>query len=155
MDGLPSRCFLGLRWKPKTDVAWGPFSDAVFRVLLFSLPALGLILAGLLPPEEVHAETGHGLSLLASLGSMGCAGHLANYLLRHRQTLLAACSMLAALLSVAVFLDSAASGQRGRRPAPVISMLSSFFVLFSGLGGWVDVRTLLRGSNLTAPNLTV
>ncbi len=155
MDGLLSSPFLGLGWKCKTDVARSPSSDAAFRALLFSLPALGLFLAGLLPQEEVYAETGYGLSLLAALSALGCAGHLANYLFRHRETLFAACSMLAGLLSMALVLGSIAPGQCVWRPAPVISMLSSFFVLFSGLAGWVGVCALLRGSRLTAHNLTV
>lgn len=132
-----------------------PSSDAVLRALLVYLPALGLFLAGLLPQEEVYADTGYGLSLLAALGALGCAGNLANYIFRHHQALFAACSMLSGLLSTALVFGGVAPGKRGGWPAPVISMFLSFFILLSGLGGWVGARDLFREPRLTAHNPTV
>ncbi len=155
MDTPFARSFLGLRWKRKAGTARGPSSDAALKALLASLPALGLFLAGLLPQEEVYPDTGYGLSLLAALGAVGYAGLLANYIFRHREILSAACSMLSGLLSMALVFGSIAPGKRGGGPAPVVSMLLSFFILFSGLGGWVGSRTLFRESRLTAHNLTV
>ncbi len=135
-------------------VAQSPSSDAALRALLVSLPALGMFLAGLLPQEEVCADTGYGLSLLAALGALGCAGSLASYIFRHHQARYAACSIPSGLLSMALVFGSIAPGKHGGWPAPVISMFLSFFILFSGLGGWVGARGL-REPRLIAHNPTV
>ncbi|MCA1719485.1 MAG: hypothetical protein LC781_22570 [Actinobacteria bacterium] len=110
------------------------------ELLRLVLPTIGLLLAVLLPQQEVYAGTGYGLSLLAALSAVGCAGYLANHALRHHEPLLAACSILAGLLSVALVFDGTALVEYGGWSEPVVSMLISFFVLFSGLGGWVEAR---------------
>lgn len=120
------------------------------------LPAIGLLLAGLLPQQEVYAGIGYNLSLLATLSAVGCAGYLANHVIRRHEPLLAACSVLAGLLPVAPIFGSVAPGKHGGWPTPVFSILLSFFVLFSGLGGWVEAHYLFRESRLTVVrNLTV
>lgn len=124
-------------------------------LLRLVLPALGLLLAGLLPQEEVYAGIGYDLPLLAALSAVGCAGYLANHVLRHHEPLLAACTLLAGLISVAPVFGGVAPGEYSGQPEPVVSLLFSFFVLFSGLGGWVEAQEFLREPRLTSPNSPV
>lgn len=125
---------------------------APVQPLRLVLPAIGLLLAVLLPEQEVYAGAGYDLSLLAALSAVSCAGLLANQALRYHEPLLAACSILAGLLSVALVLDGAALVEYGGWSEPAVSTLVFFLLLFSGLGGWVEAHNLLRGSRLTARN---
>ncbi len=118
-------------------------------------PTIGLLLAGLLSQQDVYAGTGYDLSLLVALSVVGYAGYLANHVVRHHEPSPAACSVLDELLSVAPVFGRVAPDEYGGWPGSVVSTLFSFFVLFSGLGGRVEARDLLRESPLTAPNLAV
>lgn len=155
-DLFPHPALLRLSWKHKADTeANGGRRVTSGALLRLVLPAIGLLLAGLLPQQEVYAGIGYDLSLLATLSAAGCAGYLANHVIRHHEPLLAACSVLAGFLPVAPVFGSVAPGEYGGWSAPVFSILLSFFVLFSGLGGWVEARDFFREPRLTARNLTV
>lgn len=111
-----------------------PFLISVLKMALISLPTLGLLLAGYLPQESIHAGAGYGgLSLLAALGTMG-------FVYLGRGALLRACSALARLFSAMGSSDSDVTGGAVASLARPVVLLRSFFVLLSGFGGWIYAR---------------
>jgi hypothetical protein len=153
-DFFPPLFRLFRRRKAGAEPENGPLAE-LGGLLRLILPAIGLLLAGLLPEQDVYAGIGYDLPLLATLSAVGCAGYLANHVLRHHEPLLAACTVLAGLLSVAPVFDSVAPGEYGGSPESVVSILFSFFVLFSGLGGWVEARDLFCEPRLTVRTFSV
>lgn len=115
---------------------------------LLALPVLGMLLSALLPQGDAyHAGS---LPLLAALGGLaltGCAGHLlAGRVSFGHEALLRACATFSRdLLPAAPAPDSGLIGSYEGAP-PILPLLSSYFVLCGGLGGWVDriVRRKVR-----------
>src|SRR3954471_24999645 len=106
-DFFPPLFRLFRRRKAGAEPENGPLAE-LGALLRLVLPAIGLLLAGLLPQQEVYAGIGYDLSLLATLSAVGCAGYLAKHVIRRHEPLLAACSVLAGLLPVAPVFGSAA-----------------------------------------------
>jgi hypothetical protein len=113
---------------------------------LLAFPVLGGLLSDLLPQGEAYGAG--DLPLLAALWGLaltGCAGHLlAGRILLDQETLLQACAAFSrGLLPAAPSPVGGSTGEGEPRP-PVPPLLSSYFALYAGLGGWVDGRARSR-----------
>ena len=102
------------------------------------IAVLGVLFSELLPQgETLQVE---GLPLLAVLALTGCAGQI----LAERSLLFDGAALLRACAAFSPSALLAASSHRtGLAPStdpspPVLPILSSYFNLYAGLGGWVD-----------------
>ena len=106
----------------------------------FDLPALGLLLLGLLANvssrEEVYTNPEYGFSILALFGAAGCIGHLAASLSRRSGALDFANSIPVRALTVAAVPGGYPAGA-GEWPVLVALLFGPLVFLLSGLGGWV------------------
>ena len=121
-------------------------ATGALAAVLFALPVLGGLLSGLLPQGEAYGAG--DLPLLAALWGLaltGCAGHLlTGRILLDRGALLRACSAFSRGLLPAAPSPGAGSAGAGEPPPPVLPLLSSYFALYAGLGGWVYGRARSR-----------
>ena len=106
----------------------------------FVLPALGLLLLGLLANlstrEEVYANPEYGFSILALFGTAGCIGHLAASISRRPGALVFACLIPVRVLPVAA-VPEGVTRSTGEWPVLVALLFGPLVFLLSGLGGWV------------------
>jgi hypothetical protein len=86
------------------------------------------------------------LSRRCGVALTGCAGHLlTGRILLYHETLLQACAAFSrGLLPAAPSPDGGSTGD-GKPPPPVLPLVSSYFALYAGLGGWVDGVVLAPG----------
>ena len=104
------------------------------------LPAICLLLTGLLlPQQEAYANPEYGFPLLAAAGAAGCIGYLLVAISRLQRSPFGYRAPLFEPSSVAA--SSGTGGEEGEGwPLLVALLFGSFLVLFSGLGGWVEVN---------------
>jgi hypothetical protein len=117
------------------------------------LPAIWLFLAGLWPQQDLYASPDYGLSVLALLGTAGCIGYAWAFLSRYRLSAFGATTLPAWPSSSTVV----ASGNPGRGEVwllLVALLFSPLTILFSGLGGWVEARSITRGAYRATPALS-
>ena len=111
--------------------------------VLLALPLLGTLFSDLLRGGEAYGAG--DLPLLAALWGLaltGCAGHLlAGRGLPDGVTLLRACAAFSRGLLPAASMPDADPTGTGEPPPPALPLLSSYFALYAGLGGWVYGRS--------------
>lgn len=113
------------------------------------LPAIWLLLAGLWPQQDVYASADYGLSVLAILGTAGCIGYAWAFFSRYRLAAFGPTALAAWPSSPATFTP----GNPGRGevwPLLVALLFAPLPILFSGLGGWVEARSIRRGAHRAA-----
>lgn len=115
---------------------------------LLALPLLGALLSDLLRGGDAYGAG--DLPLLAALWGLaltGCAGHLlAGRVPFDRGTLLRACAALPRGSLPAAPPPEHVPAGAGELPPAVLPLLSSYFALYAGLGGWTGGLT--RGAVL-------
>ena len=106
----------------------------------FDLPALGLLLLGLLANvssrEEVYTNPEYGFSILALFGAAGCIGHLAASVSRRSGALDFANLIPVRALTVAA-VPGGYPSSASEWPVLVALLFGALVFLLSGLGGWV------------------
>ena len=107
---------------------------------------LGTLLSDLL--RQAEAYQAGDLPLLAALWGLaltGCAGQLlAGRVLLDHGTLQRACAAFSRGLLPAAPSPAGGPSGFGEPPPPILPLLSSYFALYAGLGGWVYVRSRSR-----------
>lgn len=118
------------------------------------LPAIWLFLAGLWPQQDVYASADYGLSVLALLGTAGCIGYAWAFISRYRLTAFGPTALPAWPSSPAI-IHSGSPGRGEVWPLLVALLFAPLPILFSGLGGWVEARSIPRGAyRAAAPALS-
>ena len=117
------------------------------------LPAIWLFLAGLWPQQDVYASADYGLSVLAVLGTAGCIGYLWAFISRYNLTAFGT-TALPAWPSSSAIVTSGSPGRGEGWPLLVALLFAPLPILFSGLGGWVEARSIPRGALRAAPALS-
>lgn len=104
-----------------------------------ALPALWLLLADLSPQQEVYAGADYGLSMLAVLGTAGCLSY-ALALVSDRTLFGEGSAVSLAGPEPAGGLALSGRTARGERwPLLIALLFAPLVILFSGLGGFVEV----------------
>lgn len=109
------------------------------------LPAIWLFLAGLWPQQDLYASPDYGLSVLALLGTAGCIGYAWAFLSRNRLSAFGPAA-LPVWPSSSAIVASANPGRGEVWPLLVALLFAPLPILFSGLGGWVEARSIPRGA---------
>ncbi|CAN5596968.1 hypothetical protein BH24ACT21_BH24ACT21_06960 [soil metagenome] len=117
------------------------FGAGARRFSGFSPYAVGLSLIYLfwsfLTNTEAHVGVEYGFSLLATLGAVGCLGHLVAYVYRGPEYLSSVFSVLGTTESLEVRQSGSILFGSADWPLLVALLFGPFFVLLAGLGGWV------------------
>ena len=121
-----------------------PRRDDALAAALLALPLLGTLFSDLLRGGEAYGAG--DLPLLAALWGLaltGCAHHLlaSRVVVMDHGTLLLACAAFWGGSFPAAPAPDGIHARLGEPPPPVLPLLSSYFALYSGLGGWVYGRS--------------
>jgi hypothetical protein len=130
------------------------YSSSFVRALKTVLPAIWLFLASLWPQQDLYANADYGLSVLAILGAAGCIGYAWAFISRYRLTDFGPASAPAWPSSPAII----APGNPGRGevwPLLVALLFAPLPILFAGLSGWVEARSIPRGAHRAAPAISL